>query len=145
MILRKGKPQDAAAIVALAVESVTTIDPIPELKIDPEAMKDMVELCMQPAHLCLVIEQDGVVVGALGAQVTRGFWFRGLQCSVLMHYCRAPGGWVMLMRECARWIKSRSGIKLAVIEVEDCHGPRILRFIERLGFSRPSTNRTYAR
>ena len=145
MIIRKAKPQDIPAIVALAVESVTAIAPIPELKIDREAMRDTVDLCLQPAHLCLVAEQGGVVVGAVVAQVTRGFWFRGLQCSVLLHYSRAPGGWVRLMRSLAQWVQGRSGIKMAIIEIEDCHGPKVLRFVERLGFDRPSSNRTFIR
>ncbi len=145
MIIRKAKPQDVAAIVELAVESVTTIAPIPELKIDRDAMRNMTELCLQPAHFCMVAERDGVIVGAVAAQVVPGFWFHKLQCSVLMHYARESGAWVKLMRALAAWVKGRSGIKMALIEVEDCHDPKVLRFIERLGFTRPSTNRMYIR
>ncbi|WP_445012165.1 GNAT family N-acetyltransferase [Vreelandella stevensii] len=145
MIVRKAKPQDVPAIVELAVESVNIIAPIPELKIDRDAMRETVMLCLQPAHLCLVAEHDGVVVGAVVAQVLPGFWFHKLQCSVLMHYARESGAWVKLMRALAKWVKGRSGIKMALIEVEDCHDPKVLRFIERLGFARPSSNRMYIR
>lgn len=145
MIIRKAKPQDVPAIVELAVESVTTIAPIPELKIDRDAMRNMTELCLQPAHFCMVAERDGVIVGAVAAQVVPGFWFHKLQCSVLLHYATDTGAWVKLMREFAKWVKSRSGIKMALIEIEDCHDAKVLRFIERLGFTRSSTNRMYIR
>lgn len=145
MNIRKAKPQDVDAIVELAVESVTTIAPIPELKIDRDAMRDTVELCLGPAHFCMVAERDGEVVGAVVAQVMPGFWFHKLQCSVLLHYARETGAWVKLMRALAEWIKGRSGIKMAIIEIEACHDPKVLRFVERLGFSRPSDNRIYVR
>ncbi|MGS2743612.1 GNAT family N-acetyltransferase [Halomonas sp. LS-001] len=145
MIIRNAKPQDVTAIVELAVESVTTIAPIEELQIDREAMKNTVELCLGPAHCCLVAEVEGVVVGAVVAQVMPGFWFRRLQCSVLMHYARESGAWVKLMRELAAWIKGRSAIKMALIEIEDCHDDKVVRFVERLGFSRPSKNQVYVR
>lgn len=145
MNIRKAKPQDVDAIVELAVESVTTIAPIPELKIDRDAMRDTVELCLGPAHFCMVAERDGEVVGAVVAQVMPGFWFHKLQCSVLMHYARQSGAWVRLMRALAAWIKGRSGIKMAILEIEACHDPKVLRFVERLGFSRPSDNRIYVR
>tara|TARA_R110000765_G_scaffold195825_8_gene301314 strand:+ start:5478 stop:5924 length:447 start_codon:yes stop_codon:yes gene_type:complete len=144
-MIRKAKPQDVAAIVELGVESVSTINPIPELKINREAMRETAEICLNPAHFCMVAEKEGVVVGALVAQVLPGFWFHKLQCSVLLHYATESGEWVKLMREFARWVKGRSGIKMALIEIEDCHDPKVLRFIERLGFSRSSTNRMYIR
>lgn len=146
-MLRPAKPQDIDAIVRLAVESVTTVSPIEELVIDEQAMAETARQCLQPAHFMWVSEVDGEVVGALAAQVVPGFWFKKLQCSVLLHYATIPGEWVKLMREFARWVKSRSGIKLAIIELEDVHGddPRMLRFIQRLGFDRQSQNLTYVR
>jgi hypothetical protein len=144
-MIRKAKPSDIAAIVELAVESVTTISPIPELNIDRAAMRETAELCLQPAHFSYVSEVNGEVVGAVVAQVLPGFWFEKLQCSVLLHYSRIPGEWVKLMRELSRWIKSRSGIKLAMIEIEDCHDEKVVRFVKRLGFSRQSRNLIYVR
>lgn len=145
MIIRNAKPQDVNAIVELAVESVTTIAPIHELKIDRDAMAAMAKQCLGPAHFCMVAESDGVVIGAVAAQVVPGFWFHKLQCSVLLHYAKETGAWVRLMRALAIWIKSRSAIKMAIIEIEDCHDAKVLRFIERLGFARPSHNRIYVK
>lgn len=146
-MIRKAKPQDIPAIVDLAFESVSTIDPIPELKIDREAMADMARQCMEPAHFLYVSEIDGMVVGAVGGHVSPGFWFRGLQLSVLLHYSRVPGEWCKLMKELSRWMKSRSGIKLAILELEPSRAgdSRIVAFAERLGFSRQTMNLQYVR
>lgn len=144
-MIRKAKPQDIPAIVDLAVESVTTIAPIPQLKIDREAMRDTADLCLQPAHFAYVSEIDGEVVGAVVAQVLPGFWFQKTQASVLLHYSRVPGEWVKLMREFASWVKGRSNIKMALIELEDCHDEKVARFVRRLGFSRQSRNLIYVR
>ena len=144
-MIRRAKPSDIPAIVELAVESVTTIDPIPELKIDRDAMKDMAEQCLQPAHFLYVSEVDGVVVGALGAHTSPSFWHKGLACSVLLHYARTRGEWAKLMREFARWCKSRSGIKVAVLEMEGNADARAIEFMGRIGFGRVTQNVTYVR
>lgn len=144
-MIRKAKLQDIPAIVDLAIESVTTIAPIEQLKIDREAMRETATLCLQPAHFAYVSEIDGEVVGAVVAQVMPGFWFQKLQCSVLLHYSREPGEWVKLMRELAEWMKGRPGIKLGVIEIEDCHDEKVTEFVKRLGFSRQSRNLVYVR
>jgi len=144
-VIRKAKPQDIKAIVELAVESVS-IDALP-VDIDREAMKSEAEICLQPAHFLMVSEIDGVVVGAVAAQVAPSFWFRGLNCSVLLHYSRVPGEWVKLMRELSKWVKGRSRIKVAIIELEPVHqeNPKMIRFLKRLGFGRESMNLSYVR
>ena len=144
-MIRKAKPQDIPAIVDLAIESVTTIDPIPELRIDKEAMEDMARQCLEPAHFLYVSEIDGVVVGAVAVHVSPGFWFRGLQCSVLLHYSRQRGEWGKLMREFSKWVKSRSGIKVAVLEFERNADHRMIAFMARIGFGRVTQNVTYIR
>ena len=81
----------------------------------------------------------------MAAMVQPGFWFRGLQASVVLFYGRAAGGVGLLFRKFATWAKSRGGIKVAVVEFEPGADPRILRLLTRLGFSRQSTNLTYVR
>ena len=142
-MIRKAKPQDIPAIVELAVESVM-IDPIP-VTVSREAMAETVEICMQPSHFCWVSELDGKVVGAVAAQVSPGFWFEKMSCSIAIHYATVPGEWVKLMRELSRWIKSRSGIKMAIMELEPHHDERIMRFLRRLGFDRQTQTLTYLR
>jgi ribosomal protein S18 acetylase RimI-like enzyme len=64
---------------------------------------------------------------------------------VLLYYTRQPGAGAALLREFARWMKSRSGIKVAVLELEPNVDLRLTRFLKRLGFGRKSINMTYVR
>ncbi len=143
MIIRKARVQDVPAIVDLAIESVS-INPFPVI-IDKQAMREQALACLEPAHFLMVCEKDGVVVGALAAVVQPSFWFTKLQCSVLLHYARVPGQWMALMRAFSRWVHSRSGIKVAVLELEAQSDPRIIKFMARIGFDRVSQNVCYVR
>lgn len=143
MIFRKATPADINAIVDIAVESVSK-DPLP-VKIDKAAMADTARTCLNPAHFMWVAEDDGVVVAAVAACVQQGFWFHRLQCSVLLYYTRVPAAGLPLLRELAKWVKSRSAIKLAVIELEPNADSRLVKFFKRLGFARESLNLTYTR
>ena len=73
------------------------------------------------------------------------FWFTKLQCSVLLYYTRVAGAGLPLIREFAKWVKSRPAIKLAVIELEPGVDPRLIQFFKRVGFARESVNLTYVR
>ena len=143
MIFRKATMQDIPVIIDIAVESVS-VDPLP-VKIDKDAMADTARTCLNPAHFMWVAEDDGKVVAAMAACVQQGFWFHRMQCSVLLYYTRVPGAGLPLLREFAKWVKSRSAIKLAIIELEPNADPRLVKFFKRLGFARESLNLTYAR
>ena len=144
MNIRKATYRDVAAIVDIAVESVMR-DPLP-VAIDREAMREMAMQCLNPAHFMWVAEDEaGNVVAAVAAMAQKSFWYRGLQCSVLLYYTRKPGAGAALLRELARWIKGRTGIKVAVLELEPNTDIRLLRFLRRLGFERKSINMSYVR
>lgn len=143
IVCRKAKLEDVPAIVDIAVESVSR-DPLP-VKINREAMADTARTCLNPAHFMWVAEQDGKVVASVAACVQESFWFSKLQCSVLLYYTRVPGAGILLLREFARWVKSRSAIKVAVLELEPGADPRLVKFLNRLGFARESLNVTYVR
>jgi N-acetylglutamate synthase-like GNAT family acetyltransferase len=143
IVCRKAKLDDIPAIVDIAVESVSH-DPLP-VKINREAMADTARTCLNPAHFMWVAEQDGKVVASVAACVQESFWFSKLQCSVLLYYTRVPGAGIPLLREFARWVKSRSAIKVAVMELEPGADPRLVKFLNRLGFARESLNVTYVR
>jgi N-acetylglutamate synthase-like GNAT family acetyltransferase len=143
IVCRKAKLDDIPAIVDIAVESVSR-DPLP-VKINREAMADTARTCLNPAHFMWVAEQDGKVVASVAACVQESFWFSKLQCSVLLYYTRVPGAGLPLMREFARWVKSRSAIKVAVMELEPDADPRLVKFLKRLGFARESLNLTFVR
>jgi hypothetical protein len=133
------------AIVDLAVESVSR-DPLP-LKIDRAAMVEMAtQMVGNPAHFIWVGEDDdGAVTSCVAAHVSRGFWFRGLQASIVLFYARRPSHGALLLRRFSRWCKERSGIKIAVFELEPGADPRIEGLLAKLGFSRGSRNMTYVR
>jgi hypothetical protein len=144
MLVRKATYRDITAIVDIAVESVMR-DPLP-VTVDREAMREMAMQCLNPAHFMWVAEDEaGDVVAAVAAMTQKSFWYRGLQCSVLLYYTRKPGAGAALLREFARWVKSRSGIKVAVLELEPNVDLRLVRFLKRLGFGRKSINMTYVR
>ena len=144
MQVRKATYRDITAIVDIAVESVMR-DPLP-VTVDREAMREMAMQCLNPAHFMWVGEDEsGNVVAAVAAMTQKSFWYRGLQCSVLLYYTRKPGAGAALLREFARWVKSRSGIKVAVLELEPSVDLRLVRFLKRLGFGRKSINMTYVR
>lgn len=143
MIFRRAKLDDIPAIVDIAVESVSQ-DPLP-LKINREAMADTAKVCLNPAHFLWVAEDDGVVIAAVAACVQQGFWFDKMQCSVLLFYTRKPAAGLPLLRELAKWVKSRSGIKLAIISLEPNADPRLVKFFKKVGFDRESTQLTYVR
>lgn len=143
MIFRPAKLSDLNAIVSLAVESVSQ-NPLP-VKIDQAAMKEMARSLINPAHFIWVTESDGEVVAAVAAQSVRSFWYRGLQASVLLYYSRHPRAGLPLLREFAQWCKDRSGVKVAVMEMEPTTDPRLLKFMRRLGFTRESANLCYVR
>lgn len=144
MIYRKAKMGDIPAIVDIAVESVSR-DPLP-VKIDRQAMADTAKVCLNPAHFMWVAEDDnGNVVAAVAACVQPAFWFERLQCSVLLFYTRVKGAGIGLLREFAKWVKSRPAIKMAIISLEPGADPRLVEFFKRVGFSRESTTLTYVR
>jgi hypothetical protein len=108
-------------------------------------MADTARTCLNPAHFMWVAEQDGRVVASVAACVQPSFWFDKLQCSVLLYYTQVPGAGLPLLRELARWVKSRSAIKVAVLELEPDADPRLVKFLNRLGFARESLNVSYVR
>jgi hypothetical protein len=143
MIHRRATPADVPAIVEIAVASVS-INPLP-VKIDRAAMAEQAQQCLNPAHFLWVTEVDGKVVAAVAACVMPGFWHERLTCSVLLYFSLVPGAGIGLLRQFAKWVKSRSAIKLAVFELEPDADPRLVKFLKRLGFARESLNVTYVR
>ena len=143
-VIRRAQLADVPAIVDLAVESVSR-DPLP-LRVSRDAMAETAnELIRGNQHFAWVAERDGALVAAVGAAATPGFWFERMQASVLMFYCRAPGAGVALLREFARWVKSRPAIKMAVFSLEPGADPRIEKLLARLGFGLRTTSMTYVK
>jgi len=144
MTIRPAVLSDIPAIVDIAVESVSN-DPLP-VKVDKGSMADTArDAIAGNQHFLWVSEVDGQVVGAVCAVSEKSFWYERQQCSVLLYYTRVPGEGIKLLRELARWIKSRPVIKVAVMELEPGCDPRLIKFLQRIGFSRTSVNCSYVR
>ena len=143
-VVRRAVSRDIPALIELAVESVSR-DPLP-LKISRSAMRETLEgVIGKPAHFCWVSEVDGKVVAGVAACSSVGFWFERQQCSVLLYYTRVKGAGMPLLREFARWVKSRPVIKVAVLELEPGVDPRLVSALKRMGFQRESLNLSYLR
>lgn len=143
-MIRPATIADLPQIIDLSVESVSR-DPLP-VQIDREAMAAMgKQLIGNPAHFVWVAVVDGRVTACVAAMVQPGFWFRKLQASVILCYAREPGAGALLLRRFSRWLKSRSGIKVAVYECEPSTDPRLTAYLKRIGFTRESTNLSYVR
>lgn len=142
--IRQAKLIDIPAIVELAVESVSK-DPLPVTISRPSMRETLQGVIGRPAHFCWVATKNGVTVACVAAMSSFGFWFERQQCSVLLYYTREAGACMPLLREFARWVKSRPIIKLAVFELEPAADERLMDALARLGFSRRSTNMVYVR
>ena len=143
-MIREAKPSDAKAIVDLAIESVSA-NPIP-VNIDRDSMLETTRDAISgPAHFVWVSEIDGEVVGCVGAVCEKSFWFERQQCSVLLYFTKKPGEGLKLIKKLAEWIKSRPVIKVAVMELEPEADPRLVKYLQKIGFSRLSTNCSYVR
>lgn len=144
MIFRNATVNDINQIVDIAIESVSR-EGLP-LMVDRQSMKETATACLAPSHFMWVAENDdGVVVAAFAAVVQKSFWFTRMNCSVLLYYSRVAGAGLPLIREFAKWVKSRSAIKMAIVELEPNADPRLVKFFKRVGFARESTNLTYVR
>jgi hypothetical protein len=143
-LIRKAKPSDIPAIVELAVESVSR-NPLP-LKINRQSMVNMLTQGIScSADFVWVGEVDGVVKACVAAKTGNGFWFERQQSSVCMFYTKTPGLGIELLREYARWVKSRPSIKLAIFSLEPDADPRLAKLLQRLGFGLQTQSLTFCR
>lgn len=143
-IVRRAVLGDIPKLIELSIESVSR-DPLP-VTISREAMRETLhQVIARQSNFCWVTEKDGEVVAGVAAMTSYGFWFERQQASVLLYYTRVAGACMPLLREFARWVKSRPAIKLAVFELEPDADPRLERALARLGFGRRSTNMVYVR
>lgn len=146
-MIRKATIADIPAITRLAIEAVSR-QPLEGLRISRDRIGAVAEAVITRADcFCWVaVDADGEVQGCVAAECMPGFWFERHQCNVLMFYCRLPGQGARLLREFARWVKSRPTIKLAVFSVEpDENAERIGKLLARLGFGLRTTSYAFVR
>lgn len=143
-VVRRATLADIPEIVDLAVESVS-LSPLPVV-IDRERMAACARECVAGnQHFVHVAAENGKVVACVGAQTSDGWWFQRGQSSVLLFYTRVPGAGIALLREYARWVRSRAFIKMAIFSLEHDADPRIALLLRRLGFRLENPQLTYVR
>ena len=140
-MIRKAKPCDIDIIVELGIESLEVNDPYPELVISTSKIRAMaLDLVSAPSNFAWVYEKDGIVIGAVCGLVHDIMFYERKQLSVVMFYCREPGGGGLLIRKIVQWFNSRPALKLCVFTLEHGADPKIGEFLIKLGLKRELPN-----
>lgn len=135
---------DVKAIVNLAVESVNK-NPIPVV-VNRAAIDETVRaIVSSPQHFGCVAEEDGTIVGALGALTQSSFWHHRMSCSVLMFYTTRPGAGIKMIRDFTAWVKGRPTIKVATFSLEPGMDDRVAKLLRRLGYVHEFLSLSYVR
>lgn len=133
-MIRKARPDDLNAIVALGLEALSR-DAYESLVPSKEGVEETARACISSAqHFCWVAEKDGKVLGVLSAMTQPLVLYERSYANVLMWFCKVPGDGARLMREFIRWVRSRPAIKLVQYTGERGADLRIARLVERIGF-----------
>lgn len=135
MRLRRATIHDLPALIDLALDSLRANVRVP-LVPARDRMEELGRLVLSSSsNFGMVTEIDGAIAAALGAIVENGAWFKGRQATVLMFHARVRGAGLPLLREFARWVRARPGIKLAVFSLEANADPRLAKLLPRIGFT----------
>lgn len=133
IILRKTVPDDIHAIVDFGVE-VLNIDPYEGLTISRVKVYSIATECVSSSsNFAWIAEEDGNIVGAVGALVHPMVFYEGNQASVVQFFCKAPRVGVKLLRILMEWIEGRRAIKMTCFTLEVRADPRIGKLLNRLG------------
>jgi hypothetical protein len=134
--IRKAKPADLTAIVALGIEALEKTNH-PGVVISRAKVEDIARQCVtSSANFAWVAERDGIVGGAVCARVHECLHYAQKQASVVQFYSKIPGEGVKLIREFLRWARGRPAIKMIVFTLEADADPRIEKLLARLGLQK---------
>lgn len=135
-MIRKSTHSDIQSIIFLGLEALKKSG-YDELTINKNKIALLARTCVTaPCNFSWVSEQDGVVRGALCAQVHDCGVFEKKQASVVMWYCLIPGDGIRLVREFLRWSRDRPAIKVISFSLEENCDPRIGKILSRLGLNK---------
>lgn len=146
MLYRRAVPLDVPALVLLAERACAKrLLPLQTSRTSLRAM--LGDLVSQPPHFVWVSEdEEAQLVGVVAAHVGPGAWFDRQYCQLLLAHSEASWALLPLLREFARWLKSRPGIKAATFELHAAHDLRLGSAMTRLGFEAAvTTNLHYIR
>ena len=137
MTIRPAKHSDIAAITELSMESLEVNDPYPCLMPSISRTREAItSLVSGAAHFTWVHEREGKVIGAICGMVHDLMFYERKQLSVVMLYCREPGGGGLLVRRLMRWYRSRPAIKACVFTIENCIDEKLGKFLITMGLQR---------
>lgn len=132
---------DVGAIIELGIESLEVNDPYPELRISRDKIRNMtIEIVSSASHFAWVDDRDGRIVGAVCALSHEMMFYERRQLSVVMFYCREPGGGGFMIRQLVKWFKTRPILKLCMFTLEHGADPRIGELLVKLGLNRELPN-----
>jgi len=134
MIIRPGELSDKREILAIAREQAARL---PKLKVDLEKMNEViVGVIRDNKHFAYVAENQGVIVGVLGAITSPNLWAQRNSSNVVLWVSKeAPAG-VRLLRTYRNWITAKRAVKIAGISPNIDLDARTLRLMELNGFER---------
>ncbi len=133
VIIRRATPDDVYEILDLAIEALNS-NPYPGLVISSTKIFSLAIECISSAsHFSMIAEEDGKIVGAVGALVHPMMMYEKSQATVVQFYCKSPGNGVKLLRELIKWVDSRAVIKMVCFTLEYRADPRIGKLLKRLG------------
>lgn len=133
-MIRKAIFTDIPQLIELSIEALQ-IDAYSELTINRTRVYECVKSVVNSAaNFAWVSEKDGVITGALGAEVVPLPFYYGSQAVVYMWYCKNPGDGKKLMRQFLNWCSERQGIKQIIYSGERNADPRVGQMAMKLGF-----------
>jgi len=136
-MIRKAVPGDIDIIVELGIESMEVNAQYPELLVSESRIRELMrELVSGSSHFVWVDEIGGRVVGVVCGMVHDIMFYERKQLSVVMLYCREPGGGGFLVRKMMKWFRSRPALKACVFSVENGLDDKIGEFLIKMGLQR---------
>ena len=137
-MIREAKPKDINKIIELGTESLRVNDHYSELRIDVNKIRQAAhEVVSGGNNFAWVSENsNGEVVGAVCGLSHPIMFHERNQLSILLYYCREPGDGGLLIRKIVRWWKTRPGIKMCVVCLEEGSDPRIGEILAKAGLEK---------
>ena len=136
-MIREAKQTDIPDLIPLAIEALKS-DSYPELKIDQSRVFTQITACVvSRQHFCWVSEQDGEIVGGLGAIVAPQAVYEGNHAIIFGWYCRKPGDGLKLMKQFLNWVQEKKNVHSIEYSLPKKDRERISKVVKRLGFRTP--------
>lgn len=132
--IREAKTPDIPAIVSLG-RQVLEENPIPNTIISTEKLKTTAWECVHSTNnYAWVAEVDGQVVAAVCALLQQQQVYERMQATVVQFYTTVPGWGEKLIRHFLEWAE-KPKVKAVVFMLDGNADPRIIKLLERMGFT----------